>query len=106
LYEISKLLTGFQGIERSIPAVVDLVTRTLPLRTAICIVQTVRAPTAILWHAEGVEPRELQTAKVHARASYGYLAGGVAAAMVDLEESTLLAAHTAAPSPAASGRAA
>jgi PAS domain S-box-containing protein len=74
LYDISKLLTCFQSVERTVPEVVAVVVRTLPLRSAIFILQT-DAPRTMTWRAEG-ESAELQrVAKAHAQIAYTYLVG-------------------------------
>src|SRR5581483_1576924 len=52
LYEISKLLTRFQSVERTVPEVVEFVVRTLPLRSAIFILRT-GTPRTMTWRAEG-----------------------------------------------------
>lgn len=77
LYEISKLLTRFEGAERTVPAILGILARSLPVRTALLILDAsggLRMET-IAWHAEGVSADRLKAARSHARASYAYLAG-------------------------------
>ncbi|MBI4510856.1 MAG: GAF domain-containing protein [Deltaproteobacteria bacterium] len=76
LYEISKLLTRFQSVEATVPQIVEIVARALPLRSAILILAD-RAPSVprmIAWQAKGQGEKTLQSAKTHAQAAYGYLA--------------------------------
>jgi len=75
LYEIGKLLTRFEGVDRTIPAVVALVVRTLPLRSSIFLLETDTPgkPRAMIWQAEVETAERLRMAKAHAQASYAYL---------------------------------
>jgi signal transduction histidine kinase len=77
LYEISKQLTRFESIERSVPQVLSLLSESVPLRIAILMLEQETPATnhtrAILWHAEGVTEAELRAAKAHARTAYGYV---------------------------------
>ncbi|WP_437908772.1 ATP-binding protein [Sorangium sp. So ce327] len=87
LYEISKQLTHFEGAERTVPAILAILGRALPLRTALLIMELSGHPQleTIVWRAEEVSASRLQAARSHARASYAYLAGSDAARSVDLE---------------------
>lgn len=73
LYDISKLLTRFQTFERTVPEVVVLVADTLPLRSAIFILETGDVPQMMTWQAAGENARRRQVAKAHAQEVYGYL---------------------------------
>ncbi len=73
LYDISKLLTRFQDFERTIPEVVVLIADTLPVRSAILILETGEAPRTIAWQAEGEGPRQLRLAQSQAQQTYNYL---------------------------------
>jgi diguanylate cyclase (GGDEF)-like protein len=73
LYEISKLLTRFQNFERTVPDVVVLIADTLPLRSAIFILETSDNARTITWQAAGESARRLQVAKAHAQRVYSYL---------------------------------
>lgn len=75
LYEVSKLLTRFGGIDPTLFAVLDVVQRALPLRSAIFILDAGRSQKTIVWHADGVSRRSMRTSKSRARESYAYLAG-------------------------------
>jgi hypothetical protein len=67
LYRISRLLTEFESIERTISAVLGLVTNTLPLRSAILIEEMERA-RMFAWHLEDTTALEVQAARTHAEA--------------------------------------
>ena len=73
LYAISKLLTRFEGFERTIPDVIAIAAHTLSLRSAIFIMETSGVPRIITWLAEYESVQRLQEAKAHAQTVYGYL---------------------------------
>jgi hypothetical protein len=54
LYEVSKLLTRFGDVEPTLFAVINVVRRALPLRSAIFILDAERSRRTIVWHADGV----------------------------------------------------
>ncbi|WP_437650529.1 sensor histidine kinase [Sorangium sp. So ce362] len=87
LYEISKQLTQFEGVRRTVPAILAIVARALPLRTALLILEIPGRlqPETIVWNAEEVSADRLDAARSHARTSYAYLAGSDAARSADLE---------------------
>lgn len=85
LYEIGKLLTKFDSVDKTIPAVIAVITRALPLRSAIFILETEgrsRSPRTIVWRAEGESAYRLRLARSHARRSYTHLVGSAAASTV------------------------
>jgi transcriptional regulator with GAF, ATPase, and Fis domain len=73
LYDISKLLARFQSVERTIPTVVSVIAKTLPLRSATLILETGGAPRTVTWQAAGESARRLRVAQAHAQEMYGYL---------------------------------
>jgi signal transduction histidine kinase len=77
LYRISRLLTEFESIERTISAVLGLVTNTLPLRSAILIEEVEGRARIFAWHLEDTTALEVQTARTHAKTAYSYLTGAV-----------------------------
>jgi PAS domain S-box-containing protein len=81
LYDISNLLTCFQGVERTVPEVVAVVAQALPLRSAIFVLETGGAPRTLTWQAEGETIELLRVAKAHAQTAYSHLVGK----SVDLE---------------------
>jgi signal transduction histidine kinase len=77
LYDISKQLTRFDTIARTVPEVLARVSESVPLRTAILMVEQRAVPEdrthAILWHADEVEASHLDEATAHAKRTYSYL---------------------------------
>jgi hypothetical protein len=53
-----------------IPTALRIVSGTLPLRSAILILETDTRPEMVVWQAEGVNASSLGLAKAHARTSY------------------------------------
>jgi PAS domain S-box-containing protein len=81
LYDISKLLTCFHSVERTVPEVLSVVVQTLPLRSAIFVLENGRARRMITWLAQGESADRMRIARAHAQPAYSYLVG----ARVDLE---------------------
>jgi len=73
LYDISKLLTRFQDFEWTIPEVADLIADTLPLRSAILILETDGATHTTTWQVPGEGVHRLHAAQARAQKTYGYL---------------------------------
>ena len=86
LYEISKILTRFASVERTVPEVLALVSEVVPLRSAVLMLEdrTTRPPRtrAIVWHGENVSPTQLRAARAYAKTAYASLVRSVP----DLEE--------------------
>ena len=64
LFEISKLLTRYESLDRTLPAVLQLVAGTLSLRSSILLLRSavpVR-PRALVWHVAGADGERLATA--------------------------------------------
>jgi PAS domain S-box-containing protein len=72
LYDIGRLLLRFRSIEETVPAVIAIVARSLPLRSAIFVL-TMGPPCTLEFQAEGGHPRELREARAHAAQSFGAL---------------------------------
>ncbi len=82
LYEISKLLASFEGVERTFPRLMELATQALPLRTALLLEGVDAAgepclarPRLTAWRAAGVTTAQLSAAASQAASAYAYLAG-------------------------------
>ena len=77
LYEISKRLTRFQTLARTVPEILALLSESVPLYTAILMVEQVTEPKnrirAITWQADGVTTSRLREARAHAKTAYAYL---------------------------------
>ena len=62
LYDISKILTKFDSVERTVPLVLALVSETVPLQIAILMLEEAGARSrtrATTWHAKGVSAAHL-----------------------------------------------
>jgi signal transduction histidine kinase len=77
LYEISKRLTRFETLARTVPEILALLSESVPLRTAILMVEQGTEPKnrirAIAWQADGVSAPRLREARAHAKTAYAYL---------------------------------
>ncbi|MDP3543764.1 MAG: ATP-binding protein [Elusimicrobiota bacterium] len=74
LYEISKLLTHFVSTtEEVVRALLAIMTKELPLRSAVLIEKAGERPAKIVWHAPEFSPSELEAAEARARTSFDYL---------------------------------
>ena len=93
LYEISKLLADFEGLEPTVSAALAIAIRTLPIRSAILIEKTEDARRMVTWQADGDSVAMLANAKAHAQNTYAYLVGGAADQSLTLDDQP--AAHAA-----------
>ena len=76
LVRVSKLLTHVESLKRDVVAVLSLIGETVPLRTAILLLEEAGAPAlACLWSAEGTSAARQKAAIAHARRVYRHLAG-------------------------------
>ncbi|MFE8595943.1 ATP-binding protein [Archangium violaceum] len=82
LYEISKRLAGFEGVERTFQEVMALVTQVVPLRTALLLVgleaggePLPERPALTVWRAEDVPAARLGVAAEQATSTYAWLVG-------------------------------
>ena len=69
-------------MESTVPAIIATVAQTVPLRSAIFILETRGAARTIVSQIEGVGPDQLRAAKAHARRSYAHLVGAAAAGSI------------------------
>jgi signal transduction histidine kinase/ActR/RegA family two-component response regulator len=79
LYEISQILTAFESVEKTLPAVLGVVTHTVPLDRAILIVRGEVHPSTTVWTPDGVSVEGLSGAESDARVSFDYLSAGTGA---------------------------
>ena len=77
LYEISTLLTRFAGIDETLPRVVDVAARALPIRTAALVLETVSGVRSHVWRTDAVSDESIGIALSHAHESYSWFATGV-----------------------------
>jgi signal transduction histidine kinase len=82
LYEIGKLLTPFvEAQEQTVLALLTVITKELPLRSAILIEKTTGQPKAFGWHAPDIGAAALQAAETRAMKSFTLLSGFAAPAI-------------------------
>jgi signal transduction histidine kinase len=87
LYEISKLLAQFtQTPNETVLALLEIITRDLPLRCAILLERINDQPKTVVWHAPDVSPAELRAAEVRALKSFTYLTQSAATRVKAAEE--------------------
>jgi signal transduction histidine kinase len=86
LYAISKLFASFENAEQPLDPALEIVTKTLPLRSAILIEVDDDRAAIIVWACEGQSSEEMQISKQHARAAYGSLVGAAATEALDFSE--------------------
>jgi PAS domain S-box-containing protein len=72
LFDATRLLTRFQSVKQTVPELVAVIARELPLRSAVFILETAGRPTRMVWHTDDRSGR-LRGATAHAQASYDYL---------------------------------
>jgi signal transduction histidine kinase len=75
LSEISTMLARFDSIDQTLPAILSLMTRTLPVRGATLISHRSGRTRTTGWTAEETSPDRTRLDERHARAAYGYFTG-------------------------------
>jgi signal transduction histidine kinase len=92
LYELGKLLTGFEGVERTFPRLMAIASQALPLRTALLLEGVSAAgepvperPRLTVWRVPEQTAAQLAEAAEHAAATYAWL---VRAKQVELQGET------------------
>ncbi|HEX8697938.1 MAG TPA: hypothetical protein VF815_03795, partial [Myxococcaceae bacterium] len=82
LYEISKQLTGFEGVKSTFPPLMAIAAQALPLRTALLLEGVDEGchplperPYMTAWQSGGVTSAQLAVAADRALSAYAYLAG-------------------------------
>ncbi len=99
LYEIGDALGRFESLEATLPAVVSILARALPLHTVILLATVHDRPEAFVWRAPGETEAAYAAAKAHARDAYTYLMGPKAPPPPDLEAHDPLRTATDAAAP-------
>jgi hypothetical protein len=77
IYELTKLVSAFRGVEETGLEVTRLMNESLPLASAILLEARSGDLRMIVWHNDAALPDALLRAETNARASYGFLAGPV-----------------------------
>ncbi len=85
LYEIGNVLARFESVEKTLPSVVAILARALPLHTVILLGVSPGWAGTFVWRAPGETEVAYAAAKAHARSSYAYLLGPSAPEAPDLE---------------------
>jgi signal transduction histidine kinase len=98
LYAISKLFASFENAEQPIDTALGIITKTLPLRSAILIEVDDDRASIIVWPCEGQSSEEVQFSREHAHAAYSSLVGFAASESLEFGEQ---AGVTQLPRPAA-----
>jgi signal transduction histidine kinase len=86
LYAISKLFASFESIGQTFEPALGIVTKTLPLRSAILIEADDDHTTMFAWRSAGQTSEELRSVKDQAGAAHRYLVGTEPAAALQLSE--------------------
>jgi PAS domain S-box-containing protein len=75
LYEISTLLTRYEGFGRTLPEVVAVAARALPIRTAVLLLGAHPSPESHAWNTDDVDEAHLAVALTRARETYAWFTG-------------------------------
>jgi len=86
LYEISKLFANFENIDQSFEPALGIVTKTLPLRTAVLIEEEGGQPRMVVWRSEGQSVEQQRAVKEQVQAAYRYLVAAGSMEPLDLHE--------------------
>jgi signal transduction histidine kinase len=73
LYEISQRLTRFVSVDETIPEVIALLSRALPLRSVLLVLEAASGSGARVWQAAKLGAAGLRAAIAQAQAPYRYL---------------------------------
>jgi signal transduction histidine kinase len=106
LYEISKVLTRFESVERTVSEILALASEAVSLRIAIMMLEqgAGTGTRAIAWHADGVSESRLRTARAHAKTAYDYLVRPGARPHVEEEAGASVLPASTSPLPLDEGR--
>jgi len=75
LYDISKLLTRFDGVETTLPEVIAVAAQGLPVRSAVLLLAGAESVHSYVWKIDDFTVRELAGVLAHARATHAYFSG-------------------------------
>jgi signal transduction histidine kinase len=89
LYEISKLFASFENVEQTFAPALDIVTRTLPLRSAILMEAEGGRSKMSVWPSEGQDSEHMRAVKEHVEAAYAYLVGAKSTESLELGKQAL-----------------
>jgi PAS domain S-box-containing protein len=74
-YEISKLFARFENLEQTFDEALGIITKTLPLRSAILIERDRDRSRMLVWPSQGSDSEQMRAAKTHVHEAYAYLVG-------------------------------
>ncbi|HVH45324.1 MAG TPA: ATP-binding protein [Labilithrix sp.] len=104
LYEISKLLTRFESIDRTVPAAIEVVARTLPLRSAILTRQAQGGCRMLVWPSEAIHDDDRHAATTHLRSAHAYLVSPGGEACPEMSDAGMARAWASRSTPAKDSR--
>ena len=89
LYEISKLFASFENVEQTFSPLLDIVTRTLPLRSATLMEAEGGRSKTHVWPAGGQDVEGMRAVTEHVEAAYAYLVGAASSESLDVRKPAL-----------------
>lgn len=84
LYEISKCMATFEGVEEGFPRILTLVAGTFPLLSAVLIENRGEGSRTAIWSMPGVSDERISKNVEHARTSYAYLVNRAPSLLAEL----------------------
>ena len=93
LYEISKFFATFENVAQTFGPVLDIATRTLPLRSAILMEAEGGRSKMNVWQSGGQDSEQVRAAKEHVEAAYAYFVGATSPEFIDLSQQADLTAR-------------
>jgi len=86
LYEISKVFASIENVDQPFDPALGIVTKTLPLRSAVLIETDDVQSRMVVWPSEGQTAEQVAAVKVHVEEAYRYLAGAASIEALELTE--------------------
>jgi PAS domain S-box-containing protein len=77
MYEIGRLLTRLETSEGTVAAVMAVAAQTLPLRSAVLMVDVGSGLSTVVWKSGELSRERVRAVKAHARSVYAYFSRGV-----------------------------
>jgi signal transduction histidine kinase len=84
LYSISKLFASFENVEQTFDPTLNIIAKTLPVRSAILIETHESRSQMLVWHSQGESPDHIRAIKQHAEEAFKYLIGVAPTKTLDL----------------------
>jgi signal transduction histidine kinase len=86
LYEISKVFASIENVDQPFDPALGIVTKTLPLRSAVLIETDDVQSRMVVWPSEGQTAEQVAAVKGHVEEAYRYLAGAASTEALELTE--------------------